>query len=101
VTNHFELVTANERGHFAIPELGVELGLWQGVYQNSDLPWLRWWDANGNLLLTGWETSEQEKLVAQQERLIAQQERLIAQQERQKNEILIAQLRAAGIEPQL
>jgi acyl CoA:acetate/3-ketoacid CoA transferase alpha subunit len=81
--------------------LGVELGLWQGVYQNSDLPWLRWWDANGNLLLTGWETSEQEKLVAQQERLIAQQERLIAQQERQKNEILIAQLRAAGIEPQL
>jgi hypothetical protein len=94
VTNHFELVTANERGHFPIPELGVELGIWQGVYQNSDLPWLRWWDANGNLLLTGWETSEQEKL-------IAQQEKLIAQQERQKNEILIAQLRAAGIEPQL
>ena len=101
VTNHFELVTANERGHFAIAELGVEIGIWQGVYQNSELPWLRWWDANGNLLLTGWETSEQEKLIAQQERLIAQQERLIAQQERQKNEILIAQLRGLGIEPQL
>jgi Uma2 family endonuclease len=92
VTNHFELVAANESGHFPIPELGVELGIWQGAYQNSDLPWLRWWDSNGNLLLTGWETS-------QQERLIAQQERLIAQQERQKNEILIAQLRGLGIEP--
>jgi Uma2 family endonuclease len=94
VTNHFELVPANERGHFPIAELGVELGIWQGIYQNSDLPWLRWWDADGNLLLTGWETSEQEKL-------IAKQDRQRAEQERQKNEILIAQLRAAGIEPQL
>jgi hypothetical protein len=87
-------VAANERGHFPIEELGVELGIWQGVYQNSELPWLRWWDASGNLLLTGWENSEQE-------RSIAQQERLIAEQERQKNEKLMAQLRAAGIEPHL
>ena len=80
VTNHFELVVANERGHFPIAELGVEIGIWQGVYQNLELPWLRWWDANGNLLLTGWENSEQE---------------------RQRAENLIVQLRAAGIEPQL
>ncbi|MFM7601029.1 MAG: Uma2 family endonuclease [Pseudanabaena sp.] len=87
VTNHFELVTANERGNFPIEELGVELGIWQGVYQNLELPWLRWWDADGNLLLTGWETSEQEKL-------IVQQERLIAEQEKQRAEKLMAQLRA-------
>ena len=80
VKNHFELVVANEREHFPIAELGVEIGIWQGVYQNLELPWLRWWDANGNLLLTGWENSEQE---------------------RQRAENLIAQLRAAGIEPQL
>ena len=86
VTNHFELVVANERGHFPIAELGVEIGIWQGVYQNLELPWLRWWDANGNLLLTGWENSEQE--------------RQRAEQERQRAENLIAQLRAAGIEPQ-
>jgi len=86
VTNHFELVEANERGHFPIPELGVELGIWQGTYQNSDLPWLRWWDLDGNLLLTGWENS--------------QQERQRTEQERQRVEILMAQLRAAGIEPQ-
>ena len=80
VANKFELVVANERGHYPIDGLGVELGIWKGVYQNLDLPWLRWWDASGNLLLTGWETSEQE---------------------RQKVETLMAQLRAAGIEPQL
>ena len=93
VTNHFELVVANERGHFPIVELGVEIGIWQGVYQNLELPWLRWWDANGNLLLTGWENSEQE-------RQRAEQERQRAEQERQRAENLIAQLRAAGIEPQ-
>ena len=80
VTNRFALVEANERGHFPIPELGVEIGIWQGTYQNSELPWLRWWDSDGNLLLTGWENS---------------------QQERQRVEILMAQLRAAGIEPQI
>ena len=101
VANRFELVTANQRGHYVIDGLGVELGIWQGVYQNLDLPWLRWWDSDGNLLLTGWETTEQERLITQQERIIAQQERVIAQQEHQRNEALIAQLRAAGIEPQL
>ncbi|MBD2152233.1 Uma2 family endonuclease [Pseudanabaena sp. FACHB-1277] len=73
VANQFELLTANERGHYAIGVLGVELGIWQGRYQNLELPWLRWWDAEGNLLLTGAERAE----------------------------ILLAQLRAAGIEPQV
>ena len=79
----------------------MEIGIWQGVYQNLELPWLRWWDADGNLLLTGWETSEQERLIVQQERLIAEQERQRAEQEKQRAEKLMAQLRAAGIEPQL
>jgi len=93
VTNRFELVEANERGHFSVPELGVELGIWQGTYQNSELPWLRWWDSDGNLLLTGWENSEQE-------RQRAEQERQRAEQEHRRVETLMAQLRAAGIEPQ-
>ena len=33
--------------------MGVELGLWQGSYQNPAILWLRWWDTEGNLLLTG------------------------------------------------
>lgn len=35
--------------------MGVELGIWQGRYQNLELPWLRWWNNQGNLLQTGWE----------------------------------------------
>jgi len=50
--------------------MGVELGIWQGEYQNMELPWLRWWDLQGNLLLTGEERAEQER--QRNERLIAQ-----------------------------
>ena len=56
--NRYQLVPANQRGHFPIPELGVELGIWRGRYQNRTLPWLRWWDEEGNLLLTGEERAE-------------------------------------------
>jgi len=48
----------NEHGHYPIEPLGVELGLWQGTYQNQ--LWLRWWDCEGNLLLMGWEQTELE-----------------------------------------
>ncbi|MFB2974602.1 Uma2 family endonuclease [Aerosakkonema sp. BLCC-F183] len=96
----YYLVTANERGRFPIPPLGVELGIWQGRYQNLELPWLRWWDANGNLLLAGSERAElerQEKELAQQQ---AEEERQRAEQERQRADRLAAQLRALGIDPE-
>jgi Uma2 family endonuclease len=55
VRGRYELLPANERGHYPIEAMGVELGIWQGRYQNLELPWLRWWDKQGNLLVTGWE----------------------------------------------
>lgn len=94
IENKYQLLPANERGHYPIPALGVELGIWQGEYQNVDLPWLRWWDVDGNLLLSGEERAEQEYQRAEQERQKAEQERL-------KNERLIAQLRALGVEPEV
>jgi hypothetical protein len=36
-----------------IAPIGVELGLWQGSYQNQTMLWLRWRDTEGNVLLTG------------------------------------------------
>jgi Uma2 family endonuclease len=63
--NTYHVMTANERGHYLIAPLEVELGIWQGQYQNVTLPWLRWWDANGNLLLSGEERAEQERLKRQ------------------------------------
>jgi Uma2 family endonuclease len=68
----YQLLAANERGHYSITPMGVELGLWQGEYQNAELPWLRWWDLQGNLLLTGEERANR----------------------------LAAQLQALGIEPE-
>jgi Uma2 family endonuclease len=67
--NRYRQLSPNERGHYPIPPLGVELGIWQGQYQNVTLPWLRWWDNQGQLLLTGHEQVEQqrrEKELAQQ-----------------------------------
>src|SRR4028118_1643861 len=72
VDGEYQLLTANERGHYPITPLGLELGIWQGQYQNLELPWLRWWDAQGNLLLTGQVRAEQERQRAEQAELRAQ-----------------------------
>ncbi|MEZ2275421.1 MAG: Uma2 family endonuclease [Microcoleus sp.] len=108
IQDRYQLVAANERGHYPIAPLGVELGIWQGTYQNMELPWLRWWDSEGNLLLSGAERAEEERQRADREQEIAQQERQRAEQQRQRAdraedqlEQLRAQLRSAGIEPQL
>ncbi|MDJ0675442.1 MAG: Uma2 family endonuclease [Calothrix sp. MO_167.B42] len=93
IGGQYQLLPANERGHYSITPLGVELGIWQGQYQNMELPWLRWWDLQGNLLLNGDERAEQE-------RQRAEQERQRAEQERQRAESLAAQLRALGVEPE-
>ncbi|GAB4191368.1 MAG: Uma2 family endonuclease [Coleofasciculaceae cyanobacterium] len=87
VNGRYQLMPVNERGHYPIEPLGVELGIWQGVYQNQEWPWLRWWDARGNLLLTAEERLEQER-----------QEKELAQQ---RAERLAEQLRALGVEPEV
>ncbi len=76
----------NERGHYLISLLGVELGLWQGSYQNQTQLWLRWWDLQGNLLLTGSERAEWESHRAEQERQRAEQEHQRAEQESHRAE---------------
>jgi hypothetical protein len=63
--NTYQEAVANERGHYEIALLAVEIGIWYGAYQNVELPWLKWWDAEGNLLLTGEERAIQEQLKRQ------------------------------------
>jgi Uma2 family endonuclease len=60
VGDRFVALPPNERGHYSIPRLGVELGLWDGTFQQARWPWLRWYDANGRLLPTGEERADQE-----------------------------------------
>jgi Uma2 family endonuclease len=58
VDDRYVRLTANERGHFPIAPLGIELGIWEGQYANLDQTWLRWWDSDGKLLLIGAERAE-------------------------------------------
>lgn len=76
---HYKAVPPNDRQHFAISHLGVELGLWPGTYQGMDLPWLRWWDDQGVLIPTGEERADRAEAQAAS---------------------LAAQLRALGVEPE-
>ena len=74
VNGRYQKMLPNSRGHYPIALLKVELGIWQGEYQNQQWPWLRWWtlvDSEGKLLLTSQERVDR----------------------------LAAQLRALGVEP--
>jgi Uma2 family endonuclease len=93
VEGQYLSVPANDRGHYPIAPLGVELGIWQGQYLNSELPWLRWWDLTGTLLPTSDERIEQANQRTEQ----ANQR---AEQANQRAEQLVAQLKALGIEPE-
>ncbi len=73
------------RPDFQLPELGLELTLWEGTFEGSANEWLRWCDANGRLLLTGHERA------AQAEDRAAQAEDRAAK--------LAAKLRELGIDP--
>jgi Uma2 family endonuclease len=80
VNGYYQAVAANERGHYPIEPMSVELGLWQGAYQNQEQLWLRWWDQQGNLLLIGDERARLEEQRTEQERQRAEQERQRAEQ---------------------
>jgi hypothetical protein len=69
------------------------LGLWQGEHEGRERLWLRWYDEQGNWILT---PEELERQKAEQERQRAQQERQRAQQEQQRAmelEVMLARYR--------
>jgi Putative restriction endonuclease len=68
----YQLQQPDNNNRYAIAEMNLFLGTWQGEHENRTGYWLRWWDDQGNLLLWGLEKAER----------------------------LAAQLRAAGIEPE-
>ena len=60
----FECLTAyqpldltNQR--IQIPEWNISLGVWQGSYEGIERLWLRWFDAEGLLILSAEERAEQ------------------------------------------
>ncbi|WP_347239223.1 hypothetical protein [Dolichospermum sp. FACHB-1091] len=69
----------------------IRLGVWVGNYQGVTIPWLHWYDQNGNWILTSVEKERQKPELEKQK----------AEQERQKIERLIAQLKSLGVETDL
>ncbi|BAZ23744.1 hypothetical protein NIES4073_46330 [Kalymmatonema gypsitolerans NIES-4073] len=72
-SKRYQLRNPDANNRYWIAEMGLFLGIWQGTRENRTGYWLRWWDENGKLLLWGSERAER----------------------------LAAQLRAAGIEPEI
>lgn len=113
VGGQYQKLVPNAQGRFEIDGLGVALGIWQGNYLGAQLPWLRWWDKEGNLLLMGHERADREQLLrqeevearqqaeirAQQEMEARQQAEMLAQREQQRAEGLAQRLRELGFEP--
>ena len=97
IDGSYQQLAPNERGHYAIAPLAVELGLWQGSYQNQTQLWLRWWDEQGNLLLIGSERAELAQQRAEQERQRAEQERAKAERIEQAQKDAIPRLLAMGL----
>lgn len=97
IDGYYRLLELNEQGHFAIVLLGVELGLWQGSYQNQEMLWLRWWDEEGNLLLIGDERAELERLRGEQQREIAESAEQARQAEFQARRAAIPRLLGMGL----
>ena len=92
VSGLYRQLEPNERGHYPIDQLPVELGLWRGNYQNQTQLWLRWWDRDGNLLLIGHEQAELQTGRAERERERAERQQELAQQERKRAERLEREL---------
>ncbi len=76
----YDLQQPQESDRYWINALSLFLDVWEGTKGNRPGYWLRWWDESGQLLPWGVE---------------------LVEQERQRVQALIAQLRAAGIEPEV
>ncbi len=82
-----------------MPQLELGLGLWSGTYEGITRTWLRWYDAQGNWILTPTEEKAvvQQELEAERQRAEAERER--AEAERSRSQRLAELLRAQGIDP--
>jgi Uma2 family endonuclease len=88
----YDLEQPDENGHHWFEELKLFLGTWRGEKEGRHGYWLRWWDAEGNVL--PWAV---EKLAIEQAKAEAAQQQ--AEAEKTRADRLAALLQAQGIDP--
>ena len=66
VAGRYQQLTPDAQGHLYMEHLDLALGIWHGKYMNMTLPWLRWWDAKGQLVLLPEEWLNQKATHSQQ-----------------------------------
>lgn len=117
-SNHRYLaLIPNEQGRLWCEALQVWLGIWQGTLEREPAPWLRFYDAIGQVYPLPEELAQQQADIAQQQAEIACQQAELAQRqtdiaqqqaetehqraenERQRSERLAERLRALGEDP--
>ena len=84
--NRYELQTPNADNRYWIEGLKLFLGIWQGTRDDRTGYWLRWWNAEGEMLL--WPEER------------ADTERQRADTEHQRAERLAERLRQMGVDPE-
>lgn len=97
----YELIRGayRQRDDLELHWFGLGLTLWEGEFEGKTTTWLRWVDAEGNLLLTGDEQAKQANARAEQEAERANQEAARAEQAEAQAAALLKILREAGIDP--
>jgi Putative restriction endonuclease len=96
-SHSYTLEQPDENGRHWLDELQLFFGTWRGEKESRSGYWLRWWDADGNLL--PWAIDLVDQMA--QERQRAETERQRAETERQRADKLAAALKAQGINPDI
>jgi Uma2 family endonuclease len=73
------------RDDYNLPDVGLSLIFWEGIYEDGQGSWLRWCDSQGNMIPTG------------AERAVRAEER--AEREAERAARLAAKLRELGVDP--
>lgn len=68
----YQPIAPNAKGRLWSERLGLELGLWHGIYRRDENTWVRLFDRDGRLVPTSDERAEAERQSAEAERQLAE-----------------------------
>lgn len=96
INRRYQSLCPNQQGRLYCESLGLWLGIWEGKIENSQGTWLRFFDADGNVVLMRDEAETQRAELERQQKEEAIQQLEIEKQHKEK---LAAKLRELGINP--